>query len=193
MTTKISKPTNYFTIIGLIALFLVPFILAYLTYSKGLFLSGHTVNQGQLILPPIDITKLTLKDEMGHPISKQLFLGRWSLLYVTPQCDERCVKNLYYMRQIRQATGKNRERVQRVLLTLSDQPITKQLKQLLQKEYAGTEHVIATKNFKKLALHQSSLYLVDPHGNVMMFYYTDTQPKQILKDLQRLLRVSQIG
>ncbi len=37
------------------------------------------------------------------------------------------------------------------------------------------------------------LYLVDPHGNVMMRWPAAPDPKRMLQDLQRLLKASQIG
>ena len=37
------------------------------------------------------------------------------------------------------------------------------------------------------------VYLVDPHGNVMMRWRSEADPMGMVKDLQRLLRASQIG
>jgi hypothetical protein len=36
-------------------------------------------------------------------------------------------------------------------------------------------------------------YIVDPLGNLMMSYPPDADPRGILKDLKRLLRLSHIG
>jgi hypothetical protein len=37
------------------------------------------------------------------------------------------------------------------------------------------------------------VYLVDPLGNLMMFYADGVKPKGMLDDLKRLLRLSSIG
>ena len=36
-------------------------------------------------------------------------------------------------------------------------------------------------------------FLVDPLGNLMMYYDVDVPAKGMIKDLQKLLKVSQIG
>ncbi|MEC7251173.1 MAG: hypothetical protein VXW10_08035, partial [Pseudomonadota bacterium] len=37
------------------------------------------------------------------------------------------------------------------------------------------------------------IYIIDPLGNLVFYYATETPPKDILQDLKRLLKVSQIG
>ena len=37
------------------------------------------------------------------------------------------------------------------------------------------------------------IYLVDPLGNLMMRFPRDPDPSKMLKDLQRLLKYSQVG
>ena len=37
------------------------------------------------------------------------------------------------------------------------------------------------------------IYIVDPNGNLVFFYPIDINPKLLLADLKRLLKVSQIG
>ena len=37
------------------------------------------------------------------------------------------------------------------------------------------------------------MYLIDPLGNLMMFYAADAKPKGMLEDMKRLLRLSSIG
>ena len=36
-------------------------------------------------------------------------------------------------------------------------------------------------------------YIVDPNGNLVLFYAIDSNPKFILEDLKKMLKVSQIG
>jgi hypothetical protein len=46
-------------------------------------------------------------------------------------------------------------------------------------------------NDKPLEAHR--LYIIDPLGNLMMSYEVDTNPREIYKDLKKLLRGSRIG
>lgn len=40
---------------------------------------------------------------------------------------------------------------------------------------------------------KNKIYLVDPLGNLFMYYQSSTNPMDILKDLKKVLKVSQIG
>ena len=40
---------------------------------------------------------------------------------------------------------------------------------------------------------RAHIYLVDPNGNVMMRFPAASEPRRMLKDLERLLKASQIG
>lgn len=182
-------------------IFITPFIFAWFAYSDGLFLKKHTVNHGTLIRPPYSIDKLFLTDEEGHRLPSKELEGKWWLLYVSASdCDKQCQQRLYYIRQIRQATGKDRDRIERGLVTLATGT---NFNHWVNQNYPGMRHFIISPQSlalnppsgdnKSIALTKSSLYLVDPHGNVMMFYAQDAAPKGILKDLERVLKVSQIG
>lgn len=193
------KKSPTLVIIALTLLFVVPFLAAWLAYSKGAFLSRHTVNHGVLLQPPLSIRELTLSDASGQTIDKPL-RGKWSMVYLAPNPNEQTVsKTLYYLRQIRQATGKNRDRVERAIITLSQ---NHEFDTWLDTHFPGTTHFIITpekmRQFeshlpKKLALQKGSLYLVDPLGNILLLYAPNAAPKGILKDLERVLKVSQIG
>jgi cytochrome oxidase Cu insertion factor (SCO1/SenC/PrrC family) len=201
MTSKLNPK---FAITLLILIFAMPMACAWIAYSKGFFLSMHTINHGQLINPPLEITQLSLVNHQGQPVTTQHFRGKWWLIYIHQQssCGLVCKKTLYDMRQIRQATGKDRERIARAVITFQDNP-DPNLHTLLEHDYPNTQHLMTSRsrflqllqqqNLKKLAITPGSLYLVDPLGNVMMFYKPDAPPKGVLKDLQRVLKVSQIG
>lgn len=158
-----------------------------------------TTHHGQLITPPLDMAKLDL------PNDQQLWRGHWLLMYVNPaqSCDKTCEKMLYNIRQIRTATGKNSDRVMRAIVTFAAKSPDPHLQQLLQTEFNGTLHLTPSRAVfvsllqgnpsEKLAMQQGSIYLVDPLGNIMMFYPLDADPMGIFKDLSRLLKLSHIG
>lgn len=200
---KRASAKNTFIIATLFSTFIIPFVLAWLAYSHGFLLNQHTVNNGQLLVPPLNITNLNLSAFPDQSTTKSAFMGKWWLLNICPQNNDACQKNLYYIRQIRQATGKNRDRVNRGLVLLEKNALTGNFQQQLDSEYQGTQYLLTSKNnyatflakqnFKALALSQPSIYLVDPHGNIILFYSKNIEAKKILKDLEKLLRVSQIG
>ncbi|HVV67437.1 MAG TPA: hypothetical protein VHE99_00130 [Gammaproteobacteria bacterium] len=188
----------------LLLLFAIPLLLAWYFSTENDQLGQGTTNHGQLLQPPLDLSKLDLRDTQSQPISPDQWKGRWLMLYVSPgACHEICAKGLYYLRQIRTATGKYSERVQRGVLTFSNQPTDTQLQHLLNSEFTGTLHWVTTFDTfaqfihktpnEKLALQEGGIYLIDPLGNVLMWYPPNTDPMGIYKDLMRLLKISNIG
>lgn len=196
------KKNQSWILIILFLIFVVPIVLAWFYYEKGDKGITHTTNRGLLIEPPRDMAQLQLKTPKGGSFDQKQLRGKWLMVYVIPTtCHAACEKNLYFMRQIRLATGKNQERVQRIALVFPHKKTDTHLTALLQTKFNGTIEVVANpKQFRKvmgndasLAMTQGYLYLVDPLGNMMMGYKIDANPADIFKDLQKLLRVSQIG
>jgi len=193
------------TLVAITLLFLVPLIFAWYMADEDNNMGRGTTNKGQLIQPPLDFSKLSLQDADKKPLDANVWKGHWLILYVNPKpnCDAVCEKKIYYLRQIHTATGKDRDRVQRAIMTFSGQPVDSHLNQLLTTEYAGTMHFTVTENqfsdfihdspAANLALTQGSIYLVDPLGNVLMVYTLDAAPMDIFKDLTKILKLSHIG
>ena len=112
------------------------------------------------------------------------------------ECAEICRKKLYDMRQLRTATGKDRERIERVWLITDDQP----LETMLMREYDGT-HMLrikadAIKAWLPIETGTTTadhIYMIDPLGNFMMRFPKNSYPHKIKKDLAKLLKASSIG
>jgi cytochrome oxidase Cu insertion factor (SCO1/SenC/PrrC family) len=176
------KPT--LLLIFLFIIFFLPMLLAWLQYSQKYSFSTGLANHGKLINPPFPISEL----QIDHLQQR----GKWLMLLFNPgSCTTTCQQDLYQMRQIRIAMGADMDRLQRIILT--DQTVDPQLTKLLQTEFAGTSHLVVNPKHAVQILQKYTLYLVDPHGNIMMSYQSNANPKDIFKDLQRLLKVSQIG
>jgi cytochrome oxidase Cu insertion factor (SCO1/SenC/PrrC family) len=203
MTAQTSaKKTICWTLIALLLLFIGPMIAAWSLYTskEGVL---KTVNYGTLITPPLQLSALPLQDTDQQNFPKEVLQHRWVLLYVAPTpCAKLCELNLYNMRQVRTALNKNRERVVRMLVTYPESA-NPALDKLIEQQYLGTFHAVATPEalqhflgdslFATATKQQGILLLVDPLGNVMMQYAPTTNPTYLLKDLTRLLGVSQIG
>lgn len=186
------------TFFFLLLLFMVPLLLAsWMVMKREPLLSG-TTQHGQLIQPPLDIARLNL---IGN---QHIQTGHWLLLYVNPKtCETQCEKALYDIRQIRTATGKEIERVERGVLTFSSTSTDDKLQQMLRDEFEGTSHFVTSEQAfgafvknsgsEKEVLQSGGIYVVDPLGNVMMFYSLHAEPMGIFKDLTKLLKLSHIG
>jgi cytochrome oxidase Cu insertion factor (SCO1/SenC/PrrC family) len=100
--------------------------------------------------------------------------GQWQLLLIsTAPCVDRCAYWQQQLPQVNQALGKDRDRVIWSLVAGSKQQNQLSSAQLPQQE--------------------SAIWLADPNGNLVLQYSLEQTPKDLLKDLKRLLKVSRIG
>jgi len=183
-------------------LFLIPPLAAWVTWqSLGRSGVDSTTNAGTLISParPLRLRGLMMPD--GTLVDDRQLRGRWTYVVFAPEgCDQRCRQQLYLTRQIRLAMNKDVRRVQR-LLVLGRMP-SSELAQVLQEGHADLSWVVRDQtagplldNFRGagFAPGGGQYFLVDPLGNLMMFYDLNVPAKGTMKDLRRLLKVSQIG
>jgi len=176
----------------MLVLTVAPVAASYLIYY--FWPPSRTVNYGELIearrLPE---ARLALAD--GTPFEFSTLRGKWVLLMMdSAACDAYCEKKLYYMRQVRLAQGKEMERVERAFLMSDDAVITPGKLA----PYAGTHLIRAAGNdvlglFPARGAPTAHIYLIDPLGNLMMRYPRDPDPRRMIQDLKRLLKVSRIG
>jgi len=162
------------------AFFLLPAAASWLAWRFEL-VPGAAGNYGTL-LPPRPVT--------APPLAA--LKGKWVLVQIDGgACDAWCERKLYIMRQARRAQGKDMQRVERVWL-LSD---AVQPGAALRAAIEGT--VIApaagAADFPAEGNPADHIYLVDPLGNLMMRFPRDPDPLLVIKDLQRLLKVSSFG
>ncbi|MBX9705408.1 MAG: hypothetical protein K5Q00_04070 [Gammaproteobacteria bacterium] len=199
MSTKRSR----WVLGALCVIFGGPVVAAVLLYLWQPDWIDRTSNRGYLIDPPKQFESLQLRAASGQA-AKQFGQGQWVMVFVTPApCADVCKQNLYRMQQVYKSfLEKDKPRIARLLLMYQPQA-DKGFSQWLAATYPGTSYLIVdSTQFKQLvsdlpseqaALAQGVLYLVDPNGNLMMSYSADAQPKNILNDLRKLLRSSNIG
>ncbi|HIG42107.1 MAG: hypothetical protein ABGY96_19735 [bacterium] len=170
---------------------LMPVFIAFIVYVNfPQLLPTETTNQGRLIIPPISNTRLDLS----------LADSKWSLLMPVGQtCDPDCKQRFYLARQTNVALGKESERVKRILLTTQQTPEI-QISDLL-REYPDMGQIqldesLLRDTFRDVVPDSVSgnyIFLMDPHGNVMMVYTLEKMGGPLLKDLKHLLKLSNIG
>ena len=186
-------------------MFFAPLALSFYLYYGKFWHPGGRVNSGSLIEParPLPALALPLASPRGAANSEQTdaqFLkGKWTLLYVQDgRCEAACRRRLYDTRQVRLALDREMKRVQRVFIGDSDCCDWKELLAAHPDLRAiratpADEPLLGLLPSRPGTVDSQRVYLVDPLGNVMMFYEADASPKGMLKDLQRLLRLSSIG
>jgi hypothetical protein len=176
------------------SIFFVPLATALLLY----FSAGWRpmVNaQGTLIDPPrpLAVAGVALAD--GRPAPPDVFLGHWSVVYPTNACNERTAGLLDELARVRAALDKDAGRVRRVLLH-GGQCASFGFPQdadLLVLAAAGPGGEAFRAQFPLAVDGGHGIYIVDPHGNLMMSYPAAGSARGLLKDLERLLRLSNIG
>jgi cytochrome oxidase Cu insertion factor (SCO1/SenC/PrrC family) len=187
-------------LIGLALLFFAPLGLSfYLYYGVGTWRPAGRVNAGTLIEPARPLPALALPLSSGGVTDAQFLRGKWTLLYVQQgSCDNDCRRHLYDTRQVRIALARDMDRVQRVFIGDGDCCDLNALREA----HPDLIAVRATPDDAPLlallprgadARKSARVYLIDPLGNLMMFYAAGINPKGMLEDLKRLLRLSHIG
>lgn len=188
----------------MLVLFGLPYFISWYSYYTGdtLFFKQGKSN-GQLISPVRGLPDFSLKDINGELITRQQFVGKWTLLLTGPSsCNETCLERLWTMRQVRLALSVDRQRVQRFFLTKETAQYDALLS-LLPSEHRGLrvfglDETAESQSLRKTLqpesdLQEFSLYIVDPLANVMMYYPPAIEGKKVLKDLERLIKFSKVG
>ncbi len=196
-----SITTNRLKLLAILALFILPLVLAALMFAGKIpLLSGETVNQGKLIQPPVPLDWNTANITAGGTSGATDLPGNWVILLPVPaSCGLDCLDKATGLRQVHRATGREQQRIRLVLLreVAWDEASTQQ--------YLGVYDQFVLMADPDLALFQSlqaanqvsqaqpdaiTSYLVDPLGNIMMAYDTADSETRMSKDLKRLLKWS---
>ena len=169
-------------------------------YYSGASLPEGRVNNGQLLSPPIDVGELGVTYEY-QPFNIETIERDWMIFqFIKDDCSSTCDDAAYVARQANIALNRESIRVSRFLLSDSDKnfDILEKYKPLNHGTYG--ESSLITKEFESQNINpfeEGSLFIVDPLGNIIMFYGPKEDKnenfKQILEDLKKLLRVSKIG
>ena len=169
-------------------------------YYSGASLPEGRVNNGQLLSPPIDVGKLGVTYDY-QPFNIETIERDWMIFqFIKGDCSLICDDAAYVARQANIALNRESIRVSRFLLSDSDKnfDILEKYKPLNHGTYGESSLII--KEFESQNINpfeEGSLFVVDPLGNIIMFYGPKEDKnenfKQILEDLKKLLRVSKIG
>ncbi|MEK8031890.1 hypothetical protein AACH06_13765 [Ideonella sp. DXS29W] len=197
LPTTAQRPRGRITALLVLLACAAPVLLSYFTYY--VWRPGSRNNYAELIQPTRTIpADLPLRDLNDRPVSPTSLKGQWLLIAVGgAACDERCEKHLYQQRQLREMTGRERGRIDRLWLVTDDVPIREPIARAMAEGEAPARILrvppedlsrwLAPEFGRTLDAH---LYLVDPMGEWMMRAPAELEPKRFYKDLDRLLRAS---
>lgn len=176
----------------LLGVFALPVLAAYLAYF-GWRPAGHS-NYGDLLkVAPLQRTAGDALD--GAPFDLAALRGKWVMVHVGPaRCDADCVYQLYLMRQMRIAQGKDQSRIERLwVLTGSGAPDAALLQAHPGLHVWRPRDAAFAGQFPATSATGAHIYLIDPLGNLMLRFPAAPDPKRMMKDLRLLLKASQIG
>jgi hypothetical protein len=188
------RARNLRTVGALAAVFLLPLLVSFWMYYGGGWRPAGQSNHGELITPARPLAPVTLPNVQGtEPVA--LPFETWTLVYIgSGACDDACRNALHVMRQTRLALNQNMTRVERVWLVTGECCD----RAYLEREQPGLNALEATAAGALLASfpaseREHSIFIVDPLGNLMMRHDARDDPKGLLADLRKLLKLSHIG
>ncbi len=152
-----------------------------------------------LITPTRDLpAAMALTTLQGAPVAAESLKGQWLLTYVPDRaCDEACERMLFMQRQLREMLGKDRDKLDKLVLVPDDVTLTAaQIDALtghgapatvLRAPRAAIEGWLMAAPGRRMGEH---LFLVDPMGRWMLRSPASPEPSPLKKDLERLMRAN---
>ncbi len=190
--TKKKDIAGRFQLILIASVFFGPLILATWLYFSGIgFRPEGKTNHGELLQPLISI-----RDALPGSAIHKYNDGYWLLVYTNDGvCDAACEYSLHTLRQSRLMLGEKMDRLVRVFLHGDTAPDTV----FLADEHTGLitlrdgDFSALLENKKPAELSAGGYYLIDPLGNLVMYFRPDIDPGDMVEDIKHLLELSRIG
>ncbi|RUO23387.1 hypothetical protein CWE08_01685 [Aliidiomarina iranensis] len=179
------KSQRVLIIVALI--FVLPLAAAKLVLSMGWYETGVS-NKGNLVTPEIQLSEAA---NVKLPAT-------WRIAYRMPaECSTACENSLYVASQLHHALGRQQERVQPVAIagdTSAGNLPTLPADSTLQLVHAEEAHAALAN------IPEHALVIIDPVGSVVLWYAgsedrrdTVMNGRDLLRDLQKLLKLSRVG
>lgn len=174
-----------------------PFFAAWVLYFYGDpgELPRLANEERRLFEPAVALPPLPGRAADGEPVENLWAPQTWSLVYARESaCGETCIEALTRMNQVWASLGRDTTRVRRVVLLPGDAgaagggpgafaPL----------DGRGAAPLRERLDALDAAPGDGRIYVVDPHGNLVVSYPADAAQEGLRDDLKRLLNVSRIG
>ena len=120
---------------------------------------------------------------------------RWQILVTAPKdCAVDCQQLVYLARQIQIGLGRDAGRASHALAAA--QPVSADYEAKLTREYPQLQrYPLDATTLSKTTGDKATpqLWIIDPHGNLVLRYEPNVKGKDLLNDLRHLLKLSNIG
>lgn len=191
--------------LAVLAVCAAPVIASYLAFFYGMRPRSLT-NYSELIEPPRPLpSSLALSRLNGAPVAAASLPGQWLLVVVAGgACDAGCEGHLWLQRQLHEALGSERDRVDKVWLVDDGvAPRAETLRAIGAPESGGVASIAPASVLRvdRAALSawlapapghvlEDHFYIVDPRGDWMMRVPADADRVRLKGDIDKLLRAS---
>lgn len=186
----VARP-NRFNKLQMLVILLTPLLVmasSTLLYVSGWLTPDERVNKGVLLTPVLQLGDLGLDQDVVNPERQ------WLMVQTSTTCRADCEQQVYLQRQTHVALGKNEPRMKRLLLTQSTGLTA------LATEYPGLEVQTLTAISDTFRAQvpvqfgqQNYVFIVDPLGNIPLYFTPENSFRDQLDDLKKLLKLSTIG
>ena len=179
---------NKIKLLLIAAFFAIPYLIVFIYQSNPeLSIKTGMSNKGDLF-SPVNSIKDVATDELDA------LQGKWTIIHVSGEsCDQECLNQHYTMRQVRLASAKRRFKIQRLNLVTGDK-IDAAYQQLLadfprEKQVFLNNDTQILQQFDDLPVEEQigRIYLMDPYLNIVLRYPVQTNPKDLLHDINKLI------
>lgn len=165
---------------------LVPLVIAWIMAYSGIGLPTSTKNNG--ILMPAGMTVPATLTNIQQ--------GKWGLLVISDNCGEPCQQQVYRLQQLYKSLAKHNDRLQPIWLSNESQSDIQNLTvaidfTVIQK--INNNNVFNWFNQHDLSWQDQSIWLIDPNGILVMRFQPELTGRQMMADIQWLLKASRIG
>lgn len=180
----------------MVAIFAAPVVAAWFFYLNPEYLPSGRTNKGELIQPPVLFNAesgLELSD--GGAFGFDALDGKWTLVVIAEvPCAKECLGRVTDIRQIKAALGESGLAVERLAVLMG--PGAGVEGDRIAREFEGMQVAVADDDAKNRLTKElggadlARLYIRDPMGHLMMRYEPGAPAKDMLKDMERLLKAS---
>lgn len=181
----------------LIAVFVAPILIGTLLFFnlERLGIEKGSTNYGTLVQPAFPSVVADLKQGDSKAVREATIAKSWTMTYIEPvNCDQICLDKLTLIKKVRLLTNEKMRRVRTLFVSnkTTIDTIDKSQYQDMVMTYVSDSKSEFLKQFP--AQETKPIYLIDPYGNIMMYYpQADLNAKKMIKDINRLLKYSQLG
>lgn len=181
----------------LLAVFVAPIALGTLLFFnlERLGFEKGSTNYGTLVHPAFPAVVADLKQGDAEAVREETIAKSWTMAYIEPaNCDQVCLDKLTLIKKVRLLTNEKMRRVR--TLFISSKSIVDNIDKSQYRDMVMTNITDEKSFFLRQFPHQETkpIYLIDPYGNIMMYYpQVELNAKKIIKDINRLLKYSQLG